>query len=484
MCLYYLNKGVISFAALHNVLYGFVSSFKVFSSPSHSKKSSRRPGFSSKALRVRLQSSLYGNSLPRHRMLSDIHSQDLIRWADTADSFFGLFSLSFPFSIKSLIVLDHERFAREILPRWFKHQNFASFVRQLNMYGFHKILHLQQGVLRSDTGETEYWNFAHENFRRDQPDLLCLIHRKKGNLQQQPGAGAILAPEEGILDVCDLNTPTPQSATAPIAPHGITLPASASGQVLDINSIFQGITTIKKHQTTISEELQQLKQSNQLLWQESIAARERLQKNEDTVQRIVKFLAGIFGNRRAEGAHPEHTHAGHNEGERRAEGRNERAVVPAQRRSDGSSSGNANARGRKPRLMIEGAKDSMGKGMGNVGIVEVDEDNGDDVVEIIVGDDGDDGDMNLNTGSSYNNNYGEYSISIVLVFVCVRHLAFSGPLFTLSLILEYCAVRLIDDLFNSCRDTLFGPITLTFNHSIRCYGSDDYRSATKSEYHR
>ena len=103
------------------------------------------------------------------------------------------------FFIKSLIVLDHERFAREILPRWFKHQNFASFVRQLNMYGFHKIPHLQQGVLRSDTGETEYWNFAHENFRRDQPDLLCLIHRKKGNLQQQPGAGAIFSPEESEL---------------------------------------------------------------------------------------------------------------------------------------------------------------------------------------------------------------------------------------------------------------------------------------------
>jgi len=57
--------------------------------------------------------------------------------------------------------------------------------------------------------------------------------------------------------------------------------------------------------------------------------------------------------------------------------------------------------------MIEGAKDPMGKGMGNVGIVEVDEDNGEDVVEIIVGDDHDNGNMNLNTGSSYNNNYGE-----------------------------------------------------------------------------
>ena len=130
MCLYYyLNKAVISFAALHNVPYGCLELLS-FGVPSHSKKSSRNPGFSSKALRVRLHSSLYGNSLPRHRMLSDIHSQDLIRWVDTADSLFGLFYLSFLFlCIKSLIVLDHYCFAREILPWWFKHQNLASFLR-------------------------------------------------------------------------------------------------------------------------------------------------------------------------------------------------------------------------------------------------------------------------------------------------------------------------------------------------------------------
>jgi len=349
------------------------------------------------------------------RMLSDPHSQDLIRWADTADSFFGGLSFSFAltFGIKPsfLIVLDHERFSREILPRWFKHQNFASFVRQLNMYGFHKIPHLQQGVLRSDTGETEYWNFAHENFRRDQPDLLCLIHRKKGNIQQQPGVATILGPEEGILDVRDPNTP--QSTTVPISPHGIMNPGPGSGQVLDVNSILQGIATIKKHQTTISEELQQLKQSNQLLWQESMAVRERLQKNEDTVQRIVKFLAGVFGNRRAEGAHSEHTHTGHNdhEGEGRAQGKNERAVVPAQRRSDGSSGASADARGRRPRLMIEGSKDTAGKGMNNVGIVEVGKDDADDVVDITVEDDDDETMANSNTGrprSSYDNIYGEF----------------------------------------------------------------------------
>lgn len=37
------------------------------------------------------------------------------------------------------LVQDMNEFTRAILPRMFKHSNFASFVRQLNKYDFHKV---------------------------------------------------------------------------------------------------------------------------------------------------------------------------------------------------------------------------------------------------------------------------------------------------------------------------------------------------------
>lgn len=143
------------------------------------------------------------------------------------------------------------------------------------MYGFHKIPHLQQGVLKSEN-DTEPWHFEHPHFHRGQPDLLCLIQRKK---QSPHGAG-----DDIPMDLND----GPASAT-PLA--NLT-----PGQVLDINSIMNGISAIKRHQQAISADLNELKSSNQHLWQEALAARERHKKHQDTINRILKFLAGVFGN--------------------------------------------------------------------------------------------------------------------------------------------------------------------------------------------
>ena len=200
------------------------------------------------------------------------------------------------------------------------------------MYGFHKIPHLQQGVLKSDS-DTEFWNFAHANFHRGQGDLLCLIQRKKQTAQQG---------DEPTIELRDTTNNVgligPSNASA-----GGTAPALSNGQVLDIHSIVSGITAIKRHQTTISAELNELKHSNQLLWQDALATRTRHQKQQDTINRIVKFLAGVFGT------HPAAAGVGV------AVPGNTQTVDSGQENHEGIDAATSHSR-KRMRLMIEDAK--------------------------------------------------------------------------------------------------------------------------------
>lgn len=69
-----------------------------------------------------------------YSFLDDGKNTDLIRWSDDGRSF---------------IVVDEDEFAKTLIPELFKHNNYASFVRQLNMYGFHKKVGLSDNSMKA-----------------------------------------------------------------------------------------------------------------------------------------------------------------------------------------------------------------------------------------------------------------------------------------------------------------------------------------------
>ncbi|ORX73144.1 winged helix DNA-binding domain-containing protein, partial [Linderina pennispora] len=84
--------------------------------------------------------------------------------------------ISWNFSGTSFVVCNIMEFSRELLPKHFKHNNFSSFVRQLNMYGFHKVNKSPRG--HRTMAENQIWEFSHPKFIRDRSDLLDQIKRK------------------------------------------------------------------------------------------------------------------------------------------------------------------------------------------------------------------------------------------------------------------------------------------------------------------
>lgn len=124
-----------------------------------------------------------------YKMVDDESTNDVISWGEKGITF---------------VVWKTAEFAKDLLPKYFKHNNFSSFVRQLNTYGFRKIV-------------PDKWEFANDNFKKDQQDLLSDIRRRKttltgkisgvGGSQSVSGdeAGSTSTSSPGSVEIADLS---------------------------------------------------------------------------------------------------------------------------------------------------------------------------------------------------------------------------------------------------------------------------------------
>lgn len=165
-------------------------------------------------------------------LLEEESTNDLICW--TQDGF-------------SFVVVDELRFSKEVLPLYFKHSNMTSFVRQLNMYGFHKVVHIDSGLVR-DAVNPQSVEFQHEYFQRSQAHLLSLIRRKVSVSRVNDDAGPM-------------------------------------------SQVMVEVSQVRRWYDSSHVQLLALCRDNQTLWREVDALRQKYQHQHQVIRKIIRFIA-------------------------------------------------------------------------------------------------------------------------------------------------------------------------------------------------
>ncbi|CAH2251844.1 heat shock factor 2 isoform X1 [Pelobates cultripes] len=174
-------------------------------------------------------------------LVEDSDTNEFITWSQNGQSF---------------LVLDEQRFAKEILPKYFKHNNMASFVRQLNMYGFRKVVHADSGIVKQERdGPVE---FQHPFFVQGQDELLENIKRKVSS----------------------------------------TRPEEVKVRQEDITKILSSAAKVQVKQDTIDSRLFTLKRENEALWREISDLRTKHNNQQQVIRKIVQFIVTLVQNNR------------------------------------------------------------------------------------------------------------------------------------------------------------------------------------------
>nr|XP_039320453.1 heat shock factor protein 1 isoform X1 [Saimiri boliviensis boliviensis] len=177
-------------------------------------------------------------------LVSDPDTDALICWSPSGNSFH---------------VFDQGQFAKEVLPKYFKHNNMASFVRQLNMYGFRKVVHMEQGgLVKPERDDTE---FQHPCFLRGREQLLENIKRK-------------------VTSVSTL-----KSEDIKIRQDSVT-------------KLLTDVQLMKGKQECMDSKLLAMKHENEALWREVASLRQKHAQQQKVVNKLIQFLISLVQSNR------------------------------------------------------------------------------------------------------------------------------------------------------------------------------------------
>lgn len=214
----------------------------------------------------------------------------MIRWSDDGNSF---------------IVLDEDEFARTLIPELFKHNNYASFVRQLNMYGFHKKVGLSDNSMRaSERKNKSPSEYANPYFKRGHPDLLWLIQKPKntsGHGSKGSKGGARVKTEEDENELEEFGedgAPIPRDDRA--RPRQLSLLTDSSMPNDQLAGVYRELQAIRQQQSIISSTINRLRKEHEQLYAQAANFQEQHTRHENSINAILTFLATVY-NRSLQG---------------------------------------------------------------------------------------------------------------------------------------------------------------------------------------